>query len=230
MTFLKNAWYAASWSSSLGAEPMERTITSEFVVLYRRADGTPVALEDRCCHRALPLSLGRIEGDDIRCGYHGLRFAPTGVCVEVPGQSTIPPGAEVRSYPVVERWNTVWIWMGEAAAASGIVLGAAYMLWLYQRTMFGAVDNPKNENLPDLNLREWATFTPLLILAVWIGLYPKPFLDRLETSVDRVMTRVSSVYPPRNVLNDESQEAAELPELDGDVPDVIGIPVRGGGR
>ena len=124
---------------------------------------------------------------------------------------------------VVDPW---WA----AAAASGIVLGAAYMLWLYQRTMFGAVDNPKNENLPDLNLREWATFTPLLILAVWIGLYPKPFLDRLETSVDRVMTRVSSVYPPRNVLNDESQEAAELPELDGDVPDVIEIPVRGGGR
>ena len=120
-----------------------------------------------------------------------------------------------------------------AAAASGIVLGAAYMLWLYQRTMFGAVDNPKNENLPDLNLREWATFTPLLILAVWIGLYPKPFLARLETSVDRVMTRVSSVYPPRNVLNDEGQEAAEPPELltlDGDVPDIIEIPVRGGGR
>ena len=120
-----------------------------------------------------------------------------------------------------------------AAAAGGIVLGAAYMLWLYQRTMFGTVDNPKNENLPDLNLREWATFTPLLILAVWIGLYPKPFLDRLETSVDHVMARVNSVYGPRNVLRDESQEAAEPPELltlDGDVPDVIEIPVRGGGR
>ena len=125
--------------------------------------------------------------------------------------------------------NTWWA----AAAASGIVLGAAYMLWLYQRTMFGTVDNPKNENLPDLNLREWATFTPLLILAVWIGLYPKPFLDRLETSVDHVMARVNSVYGPRNVLRDESQEAAEPPELltlDGDVPDVIEIPVRGGGR
>ena len=127
---------------------------------------------------------------------------------------------------VVDPW---WA----AAAASGIVLGAAYMLWLYQRTMFGTVDNPKNENLPDLNLREWATFTPLLILAVWIGLYPKPFLDRLETSVDHVMARVNSVYGPRNVLRDESQEAAEPPELltlDGDVPDVIEIPVRGGGR
>ena len=65
-----------------------------------------------------------------------------------------------------------------AVAASGIVLGAAYMLWLYQRTMFGDVTNPKNEHLTDLNLREFATFVPLLILAVWIGLYPKPFLDR----------------------------------------------------
>ena len=82
-------------------------------------------------------------------------------------------------------------------AASGIVLGAAYMLWLYQRTMFGTVTNPKNEKLPDLSLREFATFVPLLILAVWIGLYPKPFLDRLETSVDRVMMRVDGDYTPR---------------------------------
>ena len=82
-------------------------------------------------------------------------------------------------------------------AASGIVLGAAYMLWLYQRTMFGTVTNPKNENLPDLSMREFVTFVPLLVLAVWIGLYPKPFLDRLETSVDRVMMRVNTDYTPR---------------------------------
>ena len=120
------------------------------------------------------------------------------------------------------------VWAG--FAATGIVLGAAYMLWLYQRTMWGTVNNPKNEKLLDLNLREWATFTPLLILAVWIGLYPKPFLDRLETSVDHVMTRVSSVYPARNALNDEGQEATELLVLDDDAPDVIEIPVRGGAR
>ena len=82
-------------------------------------------------------------------------------------------------------------------AASGIVLGAAYMLWLYQRTMFGDVTNPKNDKLPDLTLREVWTFAPLLVLAVWIGLYPKPFLDRLETSVDKVMSRVNSDYTPR---------------------------------
>ena len=94
---------------------------------------------------------------------------------------------------VVSKW---WA----AVAATGIVLGAAYMLWLYQRTMFGTIDNPKNEGLADLNVRELATFVPLIILAVWIGLYPAPFLRRLETSVERVMTRVNADYAPQNVM------------------------------
>lgn len=94
---------------------------------------------------------------------------------------------------VVNKW---WA----AVAATGIVLGAAYMLWLYQRTMFGTIDNPKNEGLADLNMRELATFVPLIILAVWIGLYPSPFLRRLETSVERVMTRVNADYAPQNVM------------------------------
>ncbi len=81
-----------------------------------------------------------------------------------------------------------------AFAASGVVLGAAYMLYLYQRTMFGRVENPKNEKLLDLSGREFATFAPLIVLAVWIGLYPKPFLDRLDTSVHRVIARVSPQY------------------------------------
>ena len=79
-------------------------------------------------------------------------------------------------------------------AASGVVLGAAYMLYLYQRTMFGKIENPKNERLPDLSVREFATFAPLIVLAVWIGLYPKPFLDRLNTSVQQVVARVSPQY------------------------------------
>jgi NADH-quinone oxidoreductase subunit M len=86
--------------------------------------------------------------------------------------------------------NKVWA----AFAASGIVLGAAYMLYLYQRTMFGKVENPKNEQLQDLSVREFATFAPLLVLAVWIGLYPAPFLRRLDSSVQRVIARVSPQY------------------------------------
>src|SRR5205809_681232 len=89
-------------------------------------------------------------------------------------------------YPVSRVWTAV--------AASGIVLGAAYMLWLYQRTMFGKVENPKNERLLDMSHREFATFAPLLILAVWMGIYPAPFLHRLETSVQHIILRVSPQY------------------------------------
>jgi NADH-quinone oxidoreductase subunit M len=76
-------------------------------------------------------------------------------------------------------------------AASGIVLGAAYMLWLYQRTMFGKIENPKNERLPDLTLREFVTFAPLIALAFWIGLYPTPVIERLQFSVNKVVARVN---------------------------------------
>jgi NADH-quinone oxidoreductase subunit M len=107
-----------------------------------------------------------------------------------------------------------------AVAAAGIVLGAAYMLWLYQRTMFGKVENPKNERLPDIGVREFATFAPLMILAVWIGLYPAPFLRRLDTSVSRVVARVSPQYIQQNAadcLTPQSEkpaaDAAGKPEV-----------------
>jgi len=89
-----------------------------------------------------------------------------------------------------------------AFAASGVVLGAAYMLYLYQRTMFGKIENPKNERLLDLNHREFATFAPLLILAVWMGLYPAPFLRRLDSSVQHVIARVSPEYLQKNAAAD----------------------------
>jgi NADH-quinone oxidoreductase subunit M len=83
-----------------------------------------------------------------------------------------------------------------AAGAAGIVLGAAYMLWLFQRTMFGTIDRPENALMPDLNLREIATFAPLVALAVWIGIYPSPFLRRLEGTVTRVAARVNPGAQP----------------------------------
>ena len=118
MSFLRNAWYAACWSEDLKAgESLARTILCDPVVLWRNGAGVPAALEDRCCHRHLPLSLGRVTGATIQCGYHGLEFDATGVCVKVPGQSRVPPGAAVHAWPVCERYNMVWVWPGEAAAA-----------------------------------------------------------------------------------------------------------------
>ena len=76
-------------------------------------------------------------------------------------------------------------WHWAAWAVVGIVLGAAYMLWLYQRTMFGACENPKNQVLKDLSFREIMTLVPLVVWAFWIGLYPKPFFKVLDKPVAR---------------------------------------------
>ena len=115
--YLRNCWYAAAWDHEVAETPFARTLLDEPVVLFRTADGAPVALQDRCCHRALPLSMGQVVNDTLQCGYHGLRFDRDGHCVEVPGQSTIPPGARVKTYPVVERHKWIWIWMGDPGEA-----------------------------------------------------------------------------------------------------------------
>jgi NADH-quinone oxidoreductase subunit M len=88
-----------------------------------------------------------------------------------------------------------WTWA--AWGVLGVILGAAYLLWLYQRTMFGTVTNPKNEHLPDLNLREYATLIPLVLLAFWIGIYPAPLFRVLDQPVKVLVERVNpGYYPP----------------------------------
>jgi NADH-quinone oxidoreductase subunit M len=83
----------------------------------------------------------------------------------------------------------------------GIILGAAYLLWLYQRTMFGNVTNPANEHLPDLNAREYATLVPLVLLAFWIGIYPKPLFRVLEQPVKQIVLKVNPGYYPAPPVN-----------------------------
>ena len=82
-----------------------------------------------------------------------------------------------------------------AWAALGIILNAGYMLWLYQRMFFGQIDNPRNENLPDMNAREWAYMLPLVVLSLWIGVYPKPYLDYIQRPVNVVVRQVRPDYP-----------------------------------
>ncbi|MBZ5641983.1 MAG: NADH-quinone oxidoreductase subunit M [Acidobacteriia bacterium] len=81
-----------------------------------------------------------------------------------------------------------------AWASIGIVLGAAYLLWLYQRVMFGPVTNPANEHMEDLNAREYATLIPLIILCFWIGIYPKPLIRVLERPVQQIVQQVNPGY------------------------------------
>ncbi len=100
------------------------------------------------------------------------------------GEFTILQGA----FQVSKAW-AAW-------GSLGVVLGAAYLLWLYQRVMFGPVTQSANEHLPDLNLREYATLVPLVVLAFWIGIYPKPFFALIEKPVENIVRQVNPNFYP----------------------------------
>lgn len=118
LMFLKNCWYVAAWDQELpAAAAIGRQIIGEPIVLFRDDGGAVHALEDRCAHRRAPLSMGRVEDGGIRCMYHGLLFGSDGACRKVPGSATIPPGASVRTYPVIVQDGWIWIWMGDPAMA-----------------------------------------------------------------------------------------------------------------
>ncbi len=113
MSFLRNAWYVAAWSDELAAPLFSRTIIGEHVLLYRKLDGSAVALSDICPHRFAPLSMGRRVGDVVQCGYHGLEFGADGQCVKNPqGDEKIPRAAKLKTYPLEEKFGLVWVWMG----------------------------------------------------------------------------------------------------------------------
>jgi vanillate O-demethylase monooxygenase subunit len=117
--FPRNYWYVAAWDHEVRRQELfRRTLCNQPVVFYRRENGDPVALEDRCCHRHMPLSDGNLRGDNVECVYHGLLYDPSGTCIHIPSQKVIPPEACVRSYPVVERHQWIWIWMGDPALAN----------------------------------------------------------------------------------------------------------------
>jgi len=116
--FLRNAWYVAACDHEVTRELRGVRLLGESVVLYRTEDGEPVALENACPHRKLPLAMGRLKNDDVECGYHGLVFNRTGNCVRIPGVRQTPPrSVRVRNYPTASRYGLVWVWMGDASRA-----------------------------------------------------------------------------------------------------------------
>jgi phenylpropionate dioxygenase-like ring-hydroxylating dioxygenase large terminal subunit len=113
-----DAWYVAAWDHEVNRKPLARTVANRPLALYRTEDGDAVALADACWHRLAPLSMGKLEGrDGIRCPYHGILYNSAGRCVSMPAQETINPSATVASFPVVERYRYVWVWLGDAALA-----------------------------------------------------------------------------------------------------------------
>ena len=115
--FLENAWYVAAQAQRIDESLQSLTLLGAPLLFYRDTRGQVVALEDACPHRKLPLSMGRRVGDAVQCGYHGLTFDAGGRCIGAPTQGKIPSNAFVRSYPVVEKYNLVWVWMGDPQLA-----------------------------------------------------------------------------------------------------------------
>lgn len=115
--FLRNRWYVAASPEEIGEDLTRRWILGEPVLMYRTGDGRAVAMDDRCPHRHYALSKGNRIGDRVQCGYHGLSFDPDGKCVDIPGQANIPPRLCVKTYPLVEKYGFLFIWMGDPAEA-----------------------------------------------------------------------------------------------------------------
>lgn len=115
---LRNVWYVAAFSADLGpGQTLGRRCLNEPVVIFRTGSGVPAAIADRCSHRAMPLSAGHVDGEILRCRYHGVEFNTKGVCTRIPSQERIPAQASVRNYPLVERDGILWIWMGDPESA-----------------------------------------------------------------------------------------------------------------
>jgi len=129
MTFIKNIWYVAAWTTEMEVgKPIGRTIIGEPVVIWKDSKDNLIAMEDRCPHRHAPLSLGRIDSDQIQCMYHGLKFSSGGDCIEVPGSDKIPPNCSIKTYPVTEKNDWIWVWFGDPDKADPALIPDAFAL------------------------------------------------------------------------------------------------------
>ena len=118
MNWLANAWYVAGFKHELDdRKVVARRFLGTPVILLRQSDGQIAALEDLCPHRLMPLSAGRRVGDELQCGYHGMRFSTAGKCTLAPGQARASTQACVRTFPFAERHGLLWIWMGQPERA-----------------------------------------------------------------------------------------------------------------
>lgn len=139
MTYLRNCWYLIAWADELGDQPLSRTILGRPTVVFRtQGSGALVALADRCPHRFAPLSKGKVVGDTIQCGYHGLQFDAAGRCVRNPFSSAAPAAAEVASFPVIEHERGIWIWPGDPKRKDeGLLPSLPHQVDPRQKCVFG---------------------------------------------------------------------------------------------
>lgn len=210
-----NCWYVAATSDEVGQGMLARRLLDKPVLFYRRGSGDVVAMEDRCAHRAYPLSEGRIDGDRVVCGYHGFAYDPDGCLANVPSQENVPPGARVRTYPVHEQAPFVWIWLGDPGVAA--LRPPPRVPWYADGTGWGGTIEVLRVEANYLLLHEhYLDLTDVFVMhpeVVPPDIEVLPQLDEVEVSERSVS--YSRVTPPSRLAPWEA-------EITGLPPDAVG--------
>ena len=180
--FLRNSWYVFGWNYELdeAGGVLGRVLLAEPVVVWRNTDGVLHAMQDRCPHRHAPLSMGRVKDDGLQCRYHGLTFDAAGVCIRVPGLAGTVD-AKVRTFPVAEKNDWIWVWMGDPAQADPQTIPPAFGINQPGRKMrAGRMDYRAHyqlvhDNLCDLSHLDYVHETTLRPMtgAYWSATFPK---------------------------------------------------------
>jgi phenylpropionate dioxygenase-like ring-hydroxylating dioxygenase large terminal subunit len=200
--FLRNAWYLAAPTAALDEKDLiALTMLGEPIVLFRGANKQVSALEDRCVHRMAPLSLGRIEGDSLRCMYHGLLINQAGKVTEIPGQDMIPERACVRRYAVENRSGWLWVWMGNANDADYDMLPAVPGIenpdWLLPGDVLDYECNYEllNNNLTDLGHLAWVHKDSFGADQTWTNTIPDVTPIKYGVRINRWLRSIPPIPP-----------------------------------
>ena len=199
--YVRDQWYVIAFAHEVEqGKPLARRVMDEPIVIYRTADNQVTALYDRCPHRAVPLSQGRVLANTIECPYHGFQFDRSGKCVLIPTQELIPAAACTRSYPVHEAMQFVWIWMGDPARADTSMiptyeqLGCGQGEW--QFAPYFMMEIKCNYSLLFENLLDTSHISFLHIGGIDSG--------KMATSPFTVSTNENVVTLERNLVRDEA--------------------------
>jgi vanillate O-demethylase monooxygenase subunit len=115
---IRNCWYVLCWSTEASRDLRSRRVCGDDVLFYRTSAGQVAVMRNRCRHRSFPLSRGRLQGDNVVCGYHGLVYAPSGKCVFAPSDPDNRSDISAQTYPFIEREGLIWIWPGDPTLAN----------------------------------------------------------------------------------------------------------------
>jgi phenylpropionate dioxygenase-like ring-hydroxylating dioxygenase large terminal subunit len=195
---IRNCWYVAALGSEITRDLKERTLLGVPVVMYRTQAGAPVILSNRCLHRSFPLSKGRLEGDTVICGYHGMQYEPSGQCIAMPSLANAPTHARLQGFKAVERGPVVWVWMGDVALADETAI--VDMPWLASpdwATVGGQFNIPTNYVAMHENLLDQTHFAVLHADTVGTPAYARSDLEVVaEGDQIRILRELLDSEPP----------------------------------